>query len=304
MLYSVLRTLKYAIKDFYRNIWLSLVTITVLILALLSVNILVSLQAVSDAVVTSVKNKVDISVFFKQDIEQAQIDNFRTRIANMEEVKDAVYISKDDALSDFKEKHKDDPKILEAIREINQNPLTDSLVIRAKNTEDYDQILSVLRMQENQDIIKYQNYTDHETIISQVNSVSSKVENFSLGLTMVFVFISVLIVFNAIRVTIYTHKEEINMMKLVGATNSFIRMPFLIESVLFSVFAVFLGGGLIYVILYSIEPYMTPVLSPYSFNLMTYYTQNWITIFGGQLLAVIVLNMISSGIAVGKYLKV
>ncbi|NQT50079.1 ABC transporter permease [Candidatus Kuenenbacteria bacterium] len=304
MTHSSFRILKYAFQDFGRNIWLSLVTITVLVLALLSVNILVSLNAISDSVVTSVKDKVDVSVFFKTDVPQAQVDNFQEKIRKMPQVKETVFISKEQALDSFKEKHKDDASILEALREVEKNPLLDALIVKAQNIEDYNQILNVLNLQENQEIIKYQNYTDHKKIISRVNLLSEKVENVSLGLTIIFALIAVLIVFNAIRVTIYTHREEISVMRLVGASNSFIRAPFLVESILFSIFSCLIAFALLYLIFGAIGPYLTSFLETYNFNLIEYYNSNFFAIFFAELGAVVLLNVVSSGIAIGRYLKV
>lgn len=304
MKHSSLRIIKFAFQDFWRNFWLSLVTITVLVLALLSVNILISLNAVSDSVINSVKDKVDVSVFFKTDTPQAVIDNFQEKLRNMSEVKETVFIAKDQALAQFKEKHKNDPAILEAVKEVEDNPLLDALVIKAQNTEDYKKILTVLNSAENQEVIKYQNYTDHEKIIARVSSLSDKVSKFSLSLTIIFAVIAILIVFNAIRVTIYTHREEIAVMRLVGASNSFIRAPFLVESILFAVFAIIITIVVLYGIFVALTPYLGGFLETYNFSLINYYKSNFVEIFLAQLGAVILLNIISSGIAIGKYLRV
>ncbi|MBT4722507.1 FtsX-like permease family protein [Candidatus Falkowbacteria bacterium] len=304
MKFTFHRALKFAFQDFARNIWLSLVTITVLVLALLSVNILVSLDAISDSVVQSVEDKVDVSVFFNQDVEPETINNFTQKINNMSEVEEAIFISKEDALVSFKEKHKDDPKILEAIDEVEKNPLLDALIIRAKDVNDYNQILGVLKLEENQEIIKYQNYTDHEKIIAGVEMISNKVEKISIALTMIFVFIAILIVYNAIRVTIYTHKEEIAVMKLVGASNSFVKWPFLLEGVIYSVFSTVFAFLLLYIIFGAVGPYLSDFLEAYNFDLIKYYNSHFAFIFLSQLIGVIILNVISSAVAVGKYLRV
>ena len=304
MNHSFLRVLKYAFQDFGRNIWLSIVTITVLVLALLSVNILISLNAISDSIVGSVKDKVDVSVFFKKETPQATVDNFQEKIRVLPEVKEVIFIAKDQALADFTEKHRDDPAILEALKEVEKNPLLDALIIKAQNTEDYQKILTILNSAENQEIIKYQNYTDHRKIIDRITVISDKVGKVSLGLTGIFSLIAILIVFNAIRVTIYTHREDIGVMRLVGANNSFIRAPFLLEGVLYAVFASLITVLLLYAIFGAIGPYLSSFLETYNFNLVEYYNSNFVVIVIPELLAVILLNVVSSSIAVGRYLKV
>ena len=304
MNYSFFRALRYAFKDFGRNFWLSLVTITVLILALLSVNILISLNALSDRVITAVKEKVDISVFIKADVEQAQVANFEAKLKKRPEVKEVIFVSKDAALADFKEQHKDDPRILEAIKEVEKNPLADTLIVKAKSIEDYKQILNFINLEENQDIIKYQNYTDHEKIIARVNDISKKAEEVSLIISLVFAIIAILIIFNAIRVSVYTRREEVAVMRLVGASSSFIRLPFLLESVIYGVFAVIITFAILYAAFGAISPYLNVLLNNYSFNLVEYYNQNFVMLFAAEAGAVILLSVLSSAVALGRYLKV
>jgi len=304
MNYSFFRALRYAFKDFGRNFWLSLVTITVLILALLSVNILICLNALSARIVSVVKEKVDISIFIKPDVEQAKIANLEERLKKRPEVKEVVFVSKEAALADFKEKHKDDPKILEALKEIDKNPLADSLIVKAKSIDDYNNILSFVNLEENQQIIKYQNYTDHEKIISRVNEISKKAEEVSLAVTLVFSIIAVLIIFNAIRVSVYTRREEVAVMRLVGASSSFIRLPFILESIIYGVFAVLISFGILYLCFSLINPYLDAMLANYSFNLIQYYNQNIVLLLCAEAGAVIVLSVLSSAVALGRYLRV
>lgn len=304
MSFSFFRALKFALQDFWRNIWLSIATITVLILALISVNVLVSLNAISEQIIDSVEEKVDVSIFFKEEVNRAQVDNFRQKLQNLSEVKEVVYINKDQALEKFKEDYKDEPKIIEAINEVEKNPLMDSVVIKAKNIEDYNKILTFLQLEENKQLIKYQKYEDHKKIIEGVKSASNKAQNVTMGLAGIFAIIAILIVFNAIRVTIYTHREEIAVMKLVGASNSFIRLPFLLESIIYSLFALGLTILLLFGIFSALGPYLAEFLDAYHFNLIDYYLNNFVQIFGLQLAAVILLNIFSSGIAISRYLRV
>lgn len=303
-MYSFWRALSFALKDFWRNIWLSLVTITVLVLALLSFNILVSLNAMSDKIIDSVKDRIDVSVYFKPEINQAEIDNFRERLKSRPEVKSVSFISKEQALEDFKAKHQDDPKINEALKELEKNPMVDTVVVKANSTEEYNKVLAFINLPENQQIIKYQNFTDHEKIIQRVNSISLKIEKVSLIVTGIFILIAVLIVFNAIRVMLYSYKEEITVMRLVGASDWFIRLPFLLEGVLYSIFAVGLAFVGLYAIFGALGPYLNSFFDAYNFNLIQYYNDNFLLLFFSELGAVILLCILSSGVAIRRYLKV
>ena len=304
MNYSLIRAFKYAFKDFWRNFWLSLATITVLVLALLSLNILISLNAISTRIIIAVEDKVDVSVYFKPGTEMAKIDNFQTKLKAMPEVRSVVFVSKDSAFEAFKKKHADDPNIMAALKELEKNPLVDAVTVKARTIDDYKKIIEVISLPENSEIIKFQNYTDHQKIIDKMGVISARVEKISLGLTIVFALIAVLIVFNAIRVMIYTHKDEIIVMKLVGANNRFIRAPFIMESFLYSVFSLGLTVLLLYAVLGAISPYLVSFFNTYDFDLILYYNENFAVIFGLQFIFVLFLNAISSGIAIGRYLKV
>lgn len=303
MNYSLIRAFKYAFKDFWRNFWLSLVTITVLVLALLSLNILISLNVISTRIISSVEDKVDVSVYFKPGTEIAKIDNFQAMLKAMPEVRSVEFVSKDVAYETFKTKHSDDPNIMAALKELEKNPLVDAVTIKARTIDDYNKIIEVISQPENSEIIKFQNYTDHQKIIEKMGSISAKVEKISLILTIVFALIAVLIVFNAIRVMIYTHKDEIIVMKLVGANNRFIRAPFIMESLLFSVFALAMTVLILYAVLGALSPYLVSFFNTYDFDLILYYNENFAVLFGLQFIFVLLLNAISSGIAIGRYLK-
>jgi cell division transport system permease protein len=193
---------------------------------------------------------------------------------------------------------------MEAVTQLEKNPLMDAFIIRAKSLEDYNRILAVISLSENQELIKFQNFTDHQKIIDRVMIISAKVEQVSLFLTIIFAVISILIVFNSIRLTIYTHREEIAVMKLVGANNWFVRLPFLLEGIIYAIFALVVAMIIIYALFYAIGSYLSEFLEAYNFSLLKYYNQNLLFIIGGEFLAVALLNIISSAVAVGKYLRV
>jgi len=304
MFVATLRIIKFAFQDFWRNIWLSLVTISILILALLSVNVLIFMNAMTDEVIQSVQEKIDVSVYFKESASQAEIDNLQTKLSELPEVREVVFVSKDEALEKFKEKHKDNQKIQETLQEIGENPLLNSVIIKANSTEEYDAVIAFLENPEYSNLIQDKNFTDHRLIIDRINSVTNKVEKFGITVSIIFGIIAILIVYNAIRVTIYTHKEEIGVMRLVGATNWFIRTPFLIGSLLYAVLAVGLTVAILYPALGFIQPYFNNLLADYGFDLVAYFNSHFLLIFGAELLGVIILTVISSGMAIGKYLRV
>jgi cell division transport system permease protein len=300
---TFLRVFKFALQDFWRNIWLSLVTMTVLILALLSVNVLIALDAISNSVIDSVEDKLDINVLLTQQSTKAEIDNFQAYLKNLPEVDSLTYLTKEQVLENFKQKHLDNPDIQDAVKELEGNPFNDTFIIKAKDSALYNKIIQTILNSEYEKIIEVKDFSDPQKIISEVQAMTAKAEQVGLVLTLIFAAIALLIVFNTVRVIIYTHREEIGVMRLVGATNWFIRTPFLLEAVLYTVISLAVKAALLYGLLYFAQPHLATFLQS-DFNIVNYYNQNFIRIFGLEFLVAAGLTIISSRIAIAKYLKV
>jgi cell division transport system permease protein len=303
MFTSFVRVTKFAWQDFFRNFWLSIVTMTILILALFTVNLLIVFNLVAKTAINSIESRVDINVYFKPDISADQVQNIQKYLQTLEQVKEVNYISKEQALEDFKNKHKDDPEILESLEEIEKNPLGASLIIKAKNGSDYPVILDSLQTPQYGSLIESKNFEDHKSVIERINGITSRVSKGVILVAIIFALISILIIFNAIRMAIYTHREEIIAMKLIGATNFFVETPFLLQGVIYAVLSLLVTILILYPLLGFLRPYLQLILEG-DFNVVSYFNQNFLLIFGLELLGAIALNLISSFVAVKRYLKV
>ncbi len=304
MFVFISRTIKFALQGFKRNIWLSIVTIIILILMIFSVTMVAGINFVADKAIDSVKEKVDVSVYFKPDALEEDIINVQYRLESLSEVKEVDYISKSVALDNFKEKHKDDTVILESINELDENPLSATLVIKANTIDDYQNILTVLENPDYTAIISDRNFDDNESVISKLSELSNELEKIGIIVSIIFVIIAILIVFNTIRINIYTHREEIGIMKLVGATNWFVRAPFLVESILYAVLSVAITLAILHPLLGVIAPQINNFFEGYNLDLVSYFNDNLLQIIAWQLAFVIILSIISSSIAIGRYLRV
>lgn len=302
MFTSILRIIKFAVQDFFRNFWLSIVTLTILVLALFLVNLLIIFNLVADSSIAAIENKIDINVEFKDEIKEDQILNVKRYLESLIQVKEVKYISREQALENFKETYKDNAKILESLKEIDRNPLGASLIINAKSITDYPIILENLEDIQYDNLIESKDFEDHRQVISKITGITKKVNTTVVVAALIFTFIAILIVFNAIKMAIYTHREEIVAMKLVGATNWFVRAPFLLQSVIFSFFSVLITIIIIYPLLGLIQPQLVTFIE--NFNIVTYFNQNFIIIFGLEFLGVFVINFVSSYLAINRYLRV
>lgn len=304
MFVFIYRSIKFAFQSFFRNFWLSVVTIIILVLTIFSVTTVAGINYVAEKAIDSVKDKVDVSVYFKPEVESKEVINVRYRLEELSTVKEVTYVSREEALDKFRERHQDDSVILESIDQLEENPLSATLVIKANDIDDYQGILSFLDNPEYDELIQDKNFDDNEKVINQLSTISNKIENIGIIVSVIFVVIAVLIVFNTIRINIYTHREEIGIMKLMGATNWFVRAPFLIESLIYAVLAVIICLAILYPLLGVVAPQVNNFFEGYNLDLVSYFNSNFWQIIGWQLAFSVLLGILSSSIAVGKYLRV
>lgn len=273
-------------------------------MTLVSINFLITLNFLTETAVAEVENKIDVSIYFKPGVAESEIGNIKSYLLSLQEVKDVSYISPEEALREFEKKHANDEIIKESLEEVGENPLGATLVIRAHDTADYPEILAAFDDAQYANIIQEKNFEDHEVVIKKIDSISDKAKTTGAGLAGLFAVVAVLIGFNTVRMTIYTHREEIGVMKLVGAANWFVRGPYVASGIFYGIFAVLFTVLITYPAIGFAEPYLAGFFGGSEFNLLGYFTDNFIQIFGWQFVGVVLLNMVTSTLAVGRYLKV
>jgi len=302
-LLSFFRVIKFSFQDLWRNIWLSAVTIVILVLGLLSVNLLLVVKVLGSTAVSAIKEKIDISLYLKPEADESRILALKSQISLVSQVKEVNYISKQTALETFRNKHKDNQEILQALAELGKNPLSPSLVIRPKDVDNYEELIAALNGFDDE-IIESRNFDDHQAILMKINNLTKKASEAGLIISLLFILISILVVYNTVRIAIYTHKREIGIMKLVGASTWFIRSPYLISGIIYSLIGVVAIIIILYPLLNFIQPYLETFFSGLEVNILKYYNNNFFTIFGLEFLAITLINFLASLVAVGKYSKV
>lgn len=300
---SFLRIIKFSFQDIFRNIWLSIVTITILILALFSINMLLTVKLVSENAVTAVKEKINISLYFKADASEATILDVRQKVEAMPDVKGAIFIPKNTALDNFRNNNKNNPEILNALKELGKNPLSPSLIITPKDFNNSANLITSLKMLES-DAIESRDFSNNSVILEKINFITARVNEVGLFLILIFVLTSLLVVYNAIRVAIYTHRQEIEIMRLVGASNFFIYMPYLFSAFIYAIVSISIIVVSFFPFLTILQPYLEVFFTGYSVNILSYYVNNFLLIFGLEFLAVFVITLLASLLAARKYAKV
>lgn len=296
------RVIKWGLKGFLRNGWLSAATISVMTLTLIVITTLLMLNIVASAVLKNIQEKIDISVYFKQEAKEEDILIVKSQLEKLAEVKEVEYVSREEALRRFKERHKDNPYLIEGLQELDENPLEASLNIKAQEASQYETISKFLEGIYYQNIIDKVDYRQNKEIIDKLSSIITNIKFIGLVLTGVLILIVVLVTFNAIRIAIYSSREEIKIMKLVGASNWFVRSQFIVEGALYGL----ISSGLTLVILYPVFWFFSPKISKFLpiEDFFSYFQSNIWAFLIILLVISISLGVGSSLLAIRKYLKV
>lgn len=302
ILLTISRTLKAGFQNFFRNGSLSVAAVSILTLALLIISIVIVLSISANLGLKYIQDKIDVRVYFKSETEESQIMAFRSEVQAYKEVKSADYISKNKALDDFKAANTTKPEILKAIEAVDENPLLASVNIRAKNPEQYDLIARAVENSAYKDDIASINYQQYKLVIDRFNTTIKTIRKTGTFLFILFSLIAILITFNVIRMTIFNHGTEIEIMRLVGASNNFIRLPFVFEGIIYGCFAAAIAILLLFPIMRIITPYV--VGSAYVNVIQADFMRYFFLIFAIQLLVGTALGVISSLFAIRRYLKI
>lgn len=299
---SFFRIIKFALQDIFRNLSLSFMTVVILILMLLSVNILVVVNVLTNKAISSVKNQIDVSVYFSYDATDEQINEIKDYIGSFPEVTEITYLNRDEVLAQFRDQYKDNADILASLEELDENPLGPTMIVKTKETVDYQKITEALNIPEYENIIESKTFADTEKAIGRIQNITDQVEKFAMIASILFAIISFFIIFNTVRATIYSQRIEITIKKLVGASNWFVRGPYIVEALVFSLISLGISYFLSMVGIYIIDPYIAIVFGEN--NILTnYYNSNIILLLGIQFGAVFLLAIFSSLLAMRKQLK-
>lgn len=311
------RLVKSGFINFWRNGFLSFAAIVVMTLALVFFGALIFGGAFGRAIISEVKSKVDINVYFTLKTSDEDIIALENTVKKLPEVDTATHITSDQALADFKDKWKDNALILQGLDEIGYNPLPAVLNIKAKEPSQYEGIAKFLESKDalskdGTTIIDKVNYNQNKLVIDRLGRIIPTVEKAGTAIAILLILVAIIIVFNTIRLVIYTAKDEIGVMKLVGASNMHIRGPFVVSGIMYGVVS-----GVLTLVILALGSYysdaamirLVGIEGAQDFSLIinvfsTYFLQNFGQIFSIIMGSGVVLGAISGYLAVRRYLNV
>lgn len=299
------RIIKAGFQNFSRNGIVSWAAVLVVTITLAVISTILLLQAVLHASLDQIKNKVDVTIYFNTDAPDNQIMALKSALEQLPEVAEVTYTSADQALADFRTRHQDDYPTIQALDEIQANPLGAYLNVKAKEVSQYESIADFLQSDTADSmgassIIDKVNYYQNKLVIDRLDSIIRDSSRLGLLLTLLLVAISVLVSFNTIRLTIFISKEEIGVMRLVGASKTRVRGPFLVEGAIYGVIATAITMILLWPASAWFGTHMTAFLG---LNLYDYYLSNFFQILVINLASGVVLGVFSSYLAIRKYLN-
>jgi len=262
---------------------------------------LIFVNLIGKTLLVNLQNKVDISVYLKQDVSEQDVSIIRSDLTFLNEVKDVNYISADEALASFKAKHQDNAVLMESLQELG-NPLLPVLNVEAQEASQYEAIVNFLGQDKYQKIVDKINYQQTKPLIDRLSSFTNKVSRGGLIISIILALVAGLVTFNTIRLAMYNFRHEVSVMRLVGASNWYIRGPFLVEGIIYGVIAAVSTTTLLFISLYFLSPKINSLV-PGS-DLLGWFKVNFFSLLFFQTGAGILLGGVGSLVAIRKYLKV
>jgi cell division transport system permease protein len=290
--------------NFFRNIWLSLAATSIMAITLFIISTILVLYTLTTLSIENIQDRVGITAYFNNQTSEREILNVKAEIELLDNVEAVEYIPNTVARDIFMEIHKNEPLLLETLEEFDdgENPLPNSLAIRANGLENYAQLSETL--QSDRYAPYFQRVRDNGKVISRLLNITNIIRNLGIVLTVVFVTVTIMVMFNTIRLTIHNRRQEVEIMRLVGATNSYIRTPFIIEGVMYGLIATVITSLIMFAALQfasgSIESLLSlePGIAAGLARNLTF------QVIGLNLALGIGLGVIASAIAMRRYLKI
>ena len=303
---NIKRIMKSGFVNFWRNGFVSFSTIAVMVVTLFVIGLLFFTSAVVNAAMTTLKDKIDITVYFIPTASESDILDLQKSVQALPTVASATYISADDALANFKAAHADDQSTLAALDELSANPLGASLNIKANDPSQYEGIAAFLTQQDaarsDGSIIDRINYAQNKTAIDKLTKLIDSGRDVGLFLAIAFALISFMITFNTVRLAIFVARDEIAVMKLVGASNRYVRGPFVVTGIMYGL----VGAIITLIIFWPLTYWLGPRTDNFftGTDIFSYYLSHFAELFVLLVGSGVVIGAVSSYLAVRRYLEV
>ncbi len=294
-------------KNFARSGSVTVATVLIMTVTLAIVGVLIFLSAILGNTLASIKDKVDVNVYFVTTAAEGDIVSLQNQLAELPQIERVSYTTREEALIAFKSRHANDTLTLQALEELGDNPLGASLSIKARDPGEYESIVNYLSENpptaaDGSSLIDRVNYFQNKIVIDRLTAAIHATEQAGAIIAILFALASTVIAFATVRLAIYTARDEIAVMRLMGASNGYIRGPFIVAGIIAGI----LAAIIVLIVLYPVSWYAGTALSGWlgGFNLFTYYTSSFALFFLILVGAGFLLGGLASWFAVRRYLRV
>lgn len=297
------RVFKTGFRNLFRHAWLSIAATAIMVITLVIVAFFAFSALFLQNQLQAVKEKIDLTIFLKDEATPDQVNQLKTDIIAMDNVRGVIYVSKDDALERLRASSKDGEKLAKTAKDIG-NPLPASVEVRTKELENLEGLNQQIKDSKQSAIIASSSIDDSDVrkkIVERIVSISRAVSNIGTIISVAFLVISLLIIFNTIRMAIFTRREEIEIMKLVGGTKWFIRGPFLVEGAMYGL----IGATIAIAIALPLINFARPLFVSYfnAADVLAFISDRMILVTLAMYSLGVLIGIISSFMAISRHLK-
>jgi len=300
------RIIKSGFSNFTRNTFVSLAAVLIMVITLFVIGSVIFMGQILNASLSEIRNKVDVNVYFTTEASEVDILALQDEIESLPEVKSVTYKSREEVLQEFRDRHSGDESILRSLDELSENPLGATLAIKAHEPSQYESVANFLQDDnllgsDGSKIVDNVNYFENKVAIDKLSKIINSIDRLGFATMLILIVLSILITFNTIRLAIYISKDEIHVMKLVGASTSYIRGPFVVTGIIYGV----ISALITLVFFYPLTLWLGGATENFfaGLNVFDYYVSNFGQIFLIILLSGVIIGAISSYLAVKKYLR-
>ena len=303
------RVVKYGTKGFSRNIWLSMAATVVMAITLIILFATVVASVILTNTAQLMKDKIDITIYFKPGLTEETLDSLTEMMESNDNVKSIEVSSSEQEYEKLLEENKDKynlENLFDGDQDVLMDELNSTMRIKVYDIDNLDSVKAVVEKQEGfaeyVDDKRLPTYDVNRAEINTITSWASIARTSGIVLAIVFLVISILIIFSTIRMAIFSRREEIYMMKLVGADKSFIRGPFLIEAELCGIIAGVVAGIVSYFGFIKLAPKLVSYGIDVSSISSIMQSQQIVLVFLIFIAVGVLIGRVSARLAVSKYL--
>lgn len=293
-----MRSFGYLLGEGFKSLWknrtMSIASVAVLISCLLLTGVAVLFSANLESTMSSIEGNNSITVYLNDGLPEINSIQVGEEIRAMDNIATCTYVQKDDALDDIMEKLGDDGTVLNGLSG-SDNFLPDAYNISLKDLSRYDETMVSI-----QGIEGVARFTDYSDIANKLNSLDTIVKYCCIAIIVILGVVSLFIISNTVKVTMFSRRTEISIMKSVGATNGFVRVPFIVEGLIIGILSGLISASILYLAydrvtqaIYGVVSFLTVFdIEPYKWY-----------IFGAYVIIGALFGILGGGISIGKYLK-